>query len=263
MEKGRGEWGLDSWPGSGDRWLARPAELEPQGGMGEGRGHLAPIPALWGEVDLPSKEGRPRRPQPAPPRELASRFGVAGGTRASQTASAHLVPFPERQPSFSRPQGPPPGPVGGPGWSRTRTREGVGFESHGPRRSPDPPPGTQPPMLPLLPLTVQGVRAPGGCHGAVGAAAGVGARTWGAAAGTLAHASEVRSSSGEGPVFTAVERESASQSSLFRKAPAGTFKIFEFGAQIRTVQWDASLGRALQWKGGRRGRPHRSPIGGC
>lgn len=118
MEKGREEWGLDSWPGSADRWLARPAELEPQGGMGDGRGHLAPIPALWGKVDLPSKEGRPRRPQPAPPPELASRFGVAGGTRTSHTASAHLVPFPERQPSFPRPQGPPPEPVGGPGWSR-------------------------------------------------------------------------------------------------------------------------------------------------
>lgn len=50
------------------------------------------------------------------------------------------------------------------------------------------------------------MRAPGGCHGAVGTAAGVGARTWGAAAGALAHASEVRSSSGEGPVTTAVER---------------------------------------------------------
>lgn len=149
MEKGRGEWGLDSRPGSGDRWLARPAELEPQGGMGEGRGHLAPIPALWGEVDLPSKEGRPRRPQPAPPRELASRFGVAGGTRASHTASAHLVPFPERQPSFSRPQGPPPEPVGGPGWSRT---PGLGKVSGSSRTAPA---AHQAPLLePSLPCSL-------------------------------------------------------------------------------------------------------------
>lgn len=61
------------------------------GGVGEGRGHLAPIPALWGEVALPSEEGRPRRPQPAPPPGLASRFGLAGGTQASDPASAHLA----------------------------------------------------------------------------------------------------------------------------------------------------------------------------
>lgn len=37
--------------------------------------------------------------------------------------------------------------------------------------------------------TVGGARAPGGCQGAVAAAAGTGGEPWGAAAGALAHAS--------------------------------------------------------------------------
>lgn len=71
----------------------------------EGKGHLAPIPASRREVDLPNSQGFPRRPQSAPPPELASRFGVAGGTRASHPASAHLASLP-RTPAFFLSPGP-------------------------------------------------------------------------------------------------------------------------------------------------------------
>lgn len=68
---------------------------------------------------------------------------------------------------------------------------------------------------------------------------------------------------GERPATTQQERDAPPRALPPKRRQLVLLKIFEFGAQIRIVQWDAPLAHAFQWEGGEKGRPHPSPMGGC
>lgn len=167
---------------------SEPCRVGAPGWGGGGEGHLAPIPGVWGEVDLPKGALGGLSPHTS----SGAGFQVRRGKQDPDPPSRHSTSgFPSQNPSlFLLVPRTAAGARSRPGVElHARTREGVGFVSQAPHPSPVPLREPARPSRRLLSLTVRVMRAPGGCHGAGAAAAGAGWGAWGAAAGAPAHAS--------------------------------------------------------------------------